>query len=77
MADQLVATAREAGLAEFVIAATSLGAAVAVAARRPRPVRNPFTRCGYARPRTTLRLGLEMWASVLVRDEAELNAFVA
>ncbi|MDH6589435.1 pimeloyl-ACP methyl ester carboxylesterase [Streptomyces sp. SAI-133] len=79
VADQVVATAREAGLTEFVIAGTSLGAAVAVAvaARHPRPVRGLFTLCGFARPRTTLWLGLEMWASVLVRGDAELNAFLA
>ncbi|MET7694907.1 alpha/beta fold hydrolase [Streptomyces sp. NPDC005483] len=79
VADQVVATAREAGLTEFVIAGTSLGAAVAVAvaARHPRSVRGLFTLCGFARPRTTLWLGLEMWASVQLRGESELNTFLA
>ncbi|WP_078959695.1 alpha/beta fold hydrolase [Streptomyces sp. NRRL B-24085] len=79
VADEVAATAREAGLTEFVIAGTSLGAAVAVAtaARHPRPVRGLFTLCGFARPRTTLWLGLEMWASVLARGDAELHAFLA
>ncbi|MFF7051764.1 alpha/beta fold hydrolase [Streptomyces griseorubiginosus] len=40
-------------------------------------MRGRFTLCGFARPRTALWLGLEMQASVLVRGEAELNAFLA
>ncbi|MFF3503237.1 alpha/beta fold hydrolase [Streptomyces sp. NPDC003247] len=52
VAEQVVETARVAGLRDFVIAGTSLGAAVAVtvAARRPDRVRGLFTLAGFARP---------------------------
>ncbi|MFF4355078.1 alpha/beta fold hydrolase [Streptomyces sp. NPDC001530] len=78
VADQVVATAHRAGLNDFVIAGTSLGAAVAVkvAARHPDRVRGLFTLCGFARPRTTLWLGLEVWASLHVGDDDELGTFL-
>ncbi|MFB7507347.1 MULTISPECIES: alpha/beta fold hydrolase [Streptomyces] len=78
LADQVVATARQAGLRNFVIAGTSLGAAVAVkvAARHPDRVRGLFTLAGFARPRTTLWLSLEMWASLHAHRDDKLSAFV-
>ncbi|MEU2424043.1 alpha/beta fold hydrolase [Streptomyces sp. NPDC007851] len=78
LADQVAATARDAGLRDFVIAGTSLGAAVAVkvAARHPDRVRGLFTLCGFARPRTALWLSLEMWAALHARRDDKLSAFV-
>ncbi|MFD7409584.1 alpha/beta fold hydrolase [Streptomyces sp. NPDC059866] len=78
VADQVVATARRAGLSDFVIAGTSLGAAVAVkvAARHPHRVRGLFTLAGFARPRTALWLSLEMWASLHARHDDELSDFL-
>ncbi|MGW1093112.1 alpha/beta fold hydrolase [Streptomyces sp. NPDC002596] len=79
VADEVVATAREAGLGDFVVAGASLGAAVAVkvAARRPDRVRGLFTLAGFARPRTALWLHLERWASLRARHDSELSAYVA
>lgn len=78
MADQVVAAARGAGLDDFVIAGASLGAAVAVkaAARHPDRVRGLFTLAGFARPRTTLWLGLERWASLRARRDDKLSSFL-
>lgn len=78
VADQVVATAHKAELSDFVIAGTSLGAAVAVkvATRHPDRVRGLITLAGFARPRTTLWLCLEMWASLHHRRHDELSAFL-
>jgi pimeloyl-ACP methyl ester carboxylesterase len=78
IADQVVATAQAAGLSEFVVAGASLGAAVAVkvTARRPERVRGLATVVGYARPRTTLRLNLELWASLHARGDQDLGKFL-
>ncbi|WP_420036453.1 alpha/beta fold hydrolase [Streptomyces sp. cg28] len=79
VADHVVATAQEAGLRDFVIAGTSLGAAVAVkaAARHPGPVRGLCTLSGFARPHISLRFNLEMWASLHARRDVDLNPFLA
>ncbi|MFD7254433.1 alpha/beta fold hydrolase [Streptomyces sp. NPDC059895] len=81
VAEQVVETARVAGLRDFVIAGTSLGAAVAVtvAARHPDRVRGLFTLAGFARPRTPLWLRLEQWAAPHTRadDRDRLNDFLA
>ncbi|MFJ5036066.1 alpha/beta fold hydrolase [Streptomyces sp. NPDC088560] len=79
VADQIVATAREAGLSRFVVAGASLGAAIAIkiATRHPGRVRGLLTLAGFARPRTALSLGLEMWASLHTRQDDELSAFLA
>ncbi|MFJ3672548.1 alpha/beta fold hydrolase [Streptomyces sp. NPDC090106] len=79
VADQVVETARAAGLGRFVIAGTSLGAAVAVsvAARHPDRIRGLFLLSGFARPGTPLWLGLEMWASLHARGGNRLNSFLA
>ncbi|MEV0175540.1 alpha/beta fold hydrolase [Streptomyces sp. NPDC050803] len=78
VADQVVATAQEAGLDDFVVAGASLGAAVAVriAALRPDRVRGLVTLAGFARPRTTLWLHLEMWASLRARHDGDARAFL-
>jgi pimeloyl-ACP methyl ester carboxylesterase len=78
IADQVAATAQAAGLGEFVVAGASLGAAVAVkvAARCPDRVRGLATVVGYARPRTTLRLNLELWASLHARGDKDLGKFL-
>ncbi|GGZ27665.1 3-oxoadipate enol-lactone hydrolase [Streptomyces olivaceoviridis] len=78
VADQVVDTALAAGLSDFVIAGASLGAAVAVkvAARHPGRVRGLFTLAGFARPRTTLWLNLEMWASLHARRDEGLGALL-
>ncbi|MFG2356871.1 alpha/beta fold hydrolase [Streptomyces sp. NPDC048521] len=78
VADQVVATALTAGLSDFVIAGTSLGATVAVkvAARHPDRIRGLFTLAGFARPRTRLWLGLEMWAALHARHDEQLNALL-
>ncbi|MGW0300745.1 alpha/beta fold hydrolase [Streptomyces anthocyanicus] len=78
VADQVVAAAREAGLSEFVVAGASLGAALAirVASRHPESVRGLATVVGFARPRTTLRLNLEMWASLYARGDENLGTYL-
>ncbi|MER7930710.1 alpha/beta fold hydrolase [Streptomyces sp. NPDC096057] len=78
VADRVVATAHEAGLRNFVIAGTSLGAAVAVkvAARHPDRVLGLFALSGFARPRTALWLNLEMWASLHAGHDEKLNALL-
>ena len=79
IADQIAATARAAGLEEFIVAGASLGAPVAikVAARHPRRVRGLVTVVGYAYPRTTLRLNLELWAAMHERGDKDLAKFLA
>ncbi|WP_189750582.1 alpha/beta fold hydrolase [Streptomyces tendae] len=78
VADQVVEAAREAGLEEFVVAGASLGAALAVrvAARHAGAVRGLATVVGFARPRTTLRLNLEMWASLYARGDENLGTYL-
>ncbi|MEV6766672.1 alpha/beta hydrolase [Streptomyces sp. NPDC051105] len=78
MADQVVEAAERAGLGDFALAGTSLGAAVAVkvAARRPGRVRGLVTLSGFARPRTSLWLRLETWASLHSPRDDALNAFL-
>ncbi|MEV7080949.1 alpha/beta fold hydrolase [Streptomyces sp. NPDC093516] len=79
VADQVVATARRAGLRSFVIGGTSLGATIAAkaAARHPDCVRGLFTLAGFARPRTTLWLSLEMWSALHSRADDKLSDFLA
>ncbi|MFF1490276.1 alpha/beta fold hydrolase [Streptomyces sp. NPDC058319] len=78
VADRIAATARAAGLDEFVVAGASLGAplAIKVAARHPRRARGLATVVGYARLRTTLRLNLELWAALHARGGRELGTFL-
>ncbi|MFE7750260.1 alpha/beta fold hydrolase [Streptomyces sp. NPDC057428] len=78
VADQVLDAARDAGLDEFVVAGASLGAALAVrvAARHPGPVRGLATVVGFARPRATMRLNLEMWASLYARGDENLGAYL-
>jgi len=78
VADHVVAAAQETGLHQFVVAGCSLGAAVAVrtAARQPHRVRGLFALCGFARPRATLWLQLEMWAARLARRDPALDAYL-
>jgi pimeloyl-ACP methyl ester carboxylesterase len=75
VADQVVAAATAAGLDEFAVVGASLGAAVAikVAARHPQRVRGLATTVGFAYPRTTLRLNLELWASLHALGDSELR----
>ncbi|HUN34823.1 MAG TPA: alpha/beta fold hydrolase [Trebonia sp.] len=79
IADQIAATARAAGLEEFIVAGASLGAPVAikVAVRHPRRVRGLATVVGYAHLRTTLRLNLELWAAMHERGDEDLGKFLA
>lgn len=78
IADQVVATATAAGLDEFALAGVSLGAAVAikVATRHAQLVRGLATVVGFAHPRTTLRLNLELWASLHARGDSDLGRFL-
>jgi len=78
IADQIVATARAAGLDSFAVAGASLGAPVAikVAARHRERVRGLATVVGYARLRTTLRLNLEVWAALHARGDEDLGKFL-
>lgn len=75
LADQVVATARKAGLESFAVAGASLGAAVAikVASRHPDRVVALATVAGYAHLRPTLRLNLELWAAMQARGDADLG----
>ncbi|MFF4796228.1 alpha/beta fold hydrolase [Streptomyces sp. NPDC001276] len=77
VAHQVVATAQNAGLQDFVITGTSLCAAIAVeaAARHPGLARSVHA-AGFARPRTMLWLSLEMWASLHARRDGKLSAFL-
>jgi pimeloyl-ACP methyl ester carboxylesterase len=78
LVDQVVATAQDAGLTEFVVMGASLGASVAIrtATRHPGLVQGLATVVGWARPRTTLRLNLELWASLYRRGSDDLGKFL-
>ncbi|MFC0105061.1 alpha/beta fold hydrolase [Kibdelosporangium aridum] len=69
--DQIVATAHAAGLSEFVVCGINVGAAIAIktAARWPVRVRGLATVVGFAHPRVTLRLNLELWASLTAHGD--------
>lgn len=75
VADQVVATADEAGLRDFAVAGASLGAAIAirVATRHPGRVCKLAALVGYAFPRTTLRLNLELWAALHASGDENLG----
>jgi pimeloyl-ACP methyl ester carboxylesterase len=75
VADQVVAAARLAGLDEFVVAGASLGASVAIkaAASHPDRISGLATVVGYAYPRTTLRLNLELWAAMNARGDGDVG----
>lgn len=78
VADQVVATAREAGLETFALAGASLGAPIAirVAARHPERVRQLVTVVGFARPRPSLRMNLELWAAMFDRRDKDLGKLI-
>ncbi|MEU4672986.1 alpha/beta hydrolase [Amycolatopsis sp. NPDC023774] len=78
VADQIVATAQAAGLETFAIAGASLGAplAIKVAARHPGHVTRLATVVGFARPRTTLRLNLEIWAAMFARQDPDQGKLI-
>ncbi|WP_448331591.1 alpha/beta fold hydrolase [Streptomyces sp. DSM 41534] len=67
IAAQIADVATEAGLENFAIAGASLGGpiAVKVAAMFPERVSHVISVCGFARPRTGLRLRQEIYRSVL------------
>lgn len=75
VADQIVTTARAAGLERFGLAGMSLGAPVAIkaAARHPDSVSSLATVAGYARPRAALRLSLELWEGMRHRGDSDLG----
>lgn len=75
VADQVVDTAEKAGLDRFVLGGASLGGPVAirVAARHPERVTRLVTYNGYAKPHPTLRLELELWASMLARGDSDVG----
>lgn len=77
--DQILATAQEAGLERFALAGASLGVPVAikVAARHPERVSRLITVCGYAWPRPTLRLSLELWAAMQARQDKDTGKLLA
>lgn len=76
--DQIAATASAAGLERFTVAGASLGAALAikVAARHPERVRGLATVVGYAYPRTTLRLNLEVWQALEAGGQESVGKFL-
>jgi pimeloyl-ACP methyl ester carboxylesterase len=78
VADQVVATALEAGLERFALAAASLGPGIAlrVAARHPDRVSRLALLAGFARPRPSLRLKFEIWAAISGDDEAASKLMV-
>ncbi|RKR86618.1 pimeloyl-ACP methyl ester carboxylesterase [Micromonospora pisi] len=75
VADQIVATARKAGLETFALAGASLGAPIAikVAARHPERISQLATVVGFARPRPTLRMNLDLWAAMFDRQDKDLG----
>ncbi|MEH0929882.1 alpha/beta fold hydrolase [Micromonospora sp. CPCC 205558] len=75
VADQIVAVAQDAGLGTFALAGASLGAPVAikVAARHPERVSRLATIVGFAQPRPTLRMSLELWAGMVDRQDENLG----
>ena len=78
IADQLAATATAAGLDTFAIAGASLGAPLAakVAARHPERVTHVVSVVGFAKARLSLRLDLEIWASLLARKDDSIGKFL-
>ena len=78
IADQLAATATAAGLDTFAIAGASLGAPLAakVAARHPERVTHVGSVVGFAKARLSLRLDLEIWASLLARKDDSIGKFL-
>ncbi|GLZ48846.1 alpha/beta hydrolase [Actinomycetospora sp. NBRC 106375] len=79
LADHVVAAAHDAGIDEFALAGTSLGAAVAVrtATRHPERVRSLALVVGFVRPRPTLDLALRVWAGLAAARAPETGAFLA
>jgi pimeloyl-ACP methyl ester carboxylesterase len=47
-----------------------------VTTRHPQHVRSLVTVVGYAHPRTTLRLNLELWSSLCARDSEDVGKFL-
>lgn len=78
VADQIVATARKAGLETFALAGASLGAPIAIrlAARYPDRVSRLISVVGFARPRPSLRMNLELWAALFDRADPELGKLI-
>ncbi|WP_433557865.1 alpha/beta fold hydrolase [Pseudonocardia xinjiangensis] len=72
VADQVVATAQDAGLERFTLAAVLLGPGIAlrVTTRHPARVSRLALLAGFARPRPSLRLWFEIWAALSGDDEA-------
>ena len=78
VADQIVATARDAGLERFALAGASLGAplSIKVAARHPERILRLATVVGFARPRPSLRMNLELWAAMFDRQDKDLGKLI-
>jgi pimeloyl-ACP methyl ester carboxylesterase len=75
IADDVAEVARDAGLATFAVAGSSLGAAIAirVAGRHPERVTRLATVVGFAHARPLLRLNLELWAGLFGRADPDLG----
>jgi pimeloyl-ACP methyl ester carboxylesterase len=73
IADQIAFAAKEAGLEWFAVAGVSLGAAVAIrlATRHSSRVTALAAVAGYAWPRPSLRLALELWAAMYARQDPD------
>ncbi len=73
IADQVVAAAKKSGFERFAVAGFSLGAAVAIrlATRHAAHVTALATVAGYAWPRPSLRLSLELWAAMYARQDPD------
>ncbi|ABS03787.1 alpha/beta fold hydrolase [Kineococcus radiotolerans] len=78
VADQIAELAAAAGLLRYAVVGASLGGAVAlrVATRHPEHVTSVVTVAGYARPRPSLAMRLEVWAGLGEGDTAALGAFL-
>ncbi|MYS22591.1 alpha/beta fold hydrolase [Streptomyces sp. DvalAA-14] len=78
VADQVVSAARNAGLERFALAGASLGGALAVRAaiRHPEFVTRLITVAGFARPRPTLRLNLQLLASMYTRGDDDASRLI-
>ena len=76
--DQVAATALEAGLDRFAVAGAALGApiAIALAARHPERVSALVTVGGFAYPRRTFRMNLQVWAALQGRTDTLLGKFL-